>query len=42
MLSKWFMQGELLADVGRDANNQIFSIGWAAMTIENKDICSGF
>ncbi|XP_010555886.1 PREDICTED: uncharacterized protein LOC104825280 [Tarenaya hassleriana] len=32
---KWELKGELLAAIGRDANNSIFPIAWAVVRIEN-------
>lgn len=34
---KWDIKGELLAAVGRDADNRIFPIAWAIVDIENND-----
>ncbi|GKB35025.1 hypothetical protein Tco_0879967, partial [Tanacetum coccineum] len=34
---KGTIKRELLAAMGRDANNQMFPIGWAVVTVENKD-----
>lgn len=34
---KGLCKGELLAVIGRDANNQMFSLAWAIVKIENKD-----
>ncbi|XP_056158414.1 uncharacterized protein LOC130134769 [Syzygium oleosum] len=39
---KGLCKGELLAAVGRDANNQMFPIAWAVVKIENKDTWSWF
>ncbi|GKB18469.1 hypothetical protein Tco_0852392 [Tanacetum coccineum] len=34
---KGTINGELLTAMGRDANNQMFPIAWAVVTVENKD-----
>ncbi|GKC59710.1 hypothetical protein Tco_1087308 [Tanacetum coccineum] len=34
---KGICQGELLAAVGRDANNQIYPIAWAVVQVENTE-----
>lgn len=39
---KGHCQGELLSAVGRDANNQIFPIAWAVVSVENKENWSWF
>ncbi|CAI9296360.1 unnamed protein product [Lactuca saligna] len=42
----WFLKGickgELLAAVGRDSNNHMFPIGWAVVTVENKETWKWF
>ncbi|XP_030449875.2 uncharacterized protein LOC115672246 [Syzygium oleosum] len=39
---KGLCKGELLAVVGRDANNQMFPIAWAIVKVETKDTWSWF
>ncbi|KAL3754648.1 hypothetical protein ACJRO7_001838 [Eucalyptus globulus] len=39
---KGLCKGELLAAIGRDANNQMFPLAWAIVKIENKDNWSWF
>nr|GEV48523.1 hypothetical protein CTI12_AA159120 [Tanacetum cinerariifolium] len=34
---KGTIKGEFLTTMGRDANNQIFSIAWAVVNVKNKD-----
>lgn len=39
---KGFCGGELLCAVGRDGNNQMYSIAWVVVEVENKDSWSWF
>ncbi|CAI9304145.1 unnamed protein product [Lactuca saligna] len=39
---KGICKGELLAAVGRDANNSMFPLAWAVVTVENKDTWKWF
>ncbi|XP_010521299.1 PREDICTED: uncharacterized protein LOC104800229 [Tarenaya hassleriana] len=39
---KWDLKGELLAAVGRDANNRIYPIAWAVVRIESNDTRAWF
>ena len=39
---KGIMKGEVLAAVGRDANNQMFPIAWGIVNVENKANWSWF
>lgn len=39
---KGLCKGELLAAIGRDANNQMFPLAWAVVKVENKDNWSWF
>ncbi|XP_010498104.1 PREDICTED: uncharacterized protein LOC104775860 [Camelina sativa] len=39
---KWDLEGDLLAAVGRDADNKMYPIAWAVVTGENKDTWGWF
>ncbi|XP_010557976.1 PREDICTED: uncharacterized protein LOC104826793 [Tarenaya hassleriana] len=39
---KWDLKGELLAAIGRDANDHIYPIAWAVVRIEDKDTWAWF
>ncbi|XP_031398388.1 uncharacterized protein LOC116208951 [Punica granatum] len=39
---KTVVKGELLAAIGRDANNQMFPIAWAVVQVESRDTWSWF
>ncbi|KAJ9541645.1 hypothetical protein OSB04_028151 [Centaurea solstitialis] len=38
----YFSKGQLLAAVGRDANNQIYPLAWAVVAVENKETWKWF
>ena len=39
---KWDLEGDLLAAVGRDADNKMYPIAWAVVKRENKDTWGWF